>query len=117
MTLEELTEYCLSYPSSYEDHPFGEGWTAIRHQGNQKLFALILHNYNGHVSVNLKCDPERSDFLRNAYPEVIPGYHMNKEHWNTVNVEGNLPVEDVQGMIKHSYELTRPKRVKKKSEA
>ncbi|PAK55742.1 MmcQ/YjbR family DNA-binding protein [Paenibacillus sp. 7541] len=109
MTIEEFIEHGLSYPGSYEDQPFGEGWTAIRHKGNQKIFALIF-NRDGHLCVNLKCDPDRSDFLRQAFKEVQPGYHMNKEHWNTVILDGELPEEDLHDMVRHSYELTRPKR-------
>jgi predicted DNA-binding protein (MmcQ/YjbR family) len=113
MTIEEMIEHCLSYPGSYEDHPFGEGWTAIRHRGNQKMFALIYH-YEGRLCANLKCDPERSDFLRQAFQEVRPGYHMNKEHWNTVLLDGDLPEDDVHALVYHSYQLTKPKSSKKK---
>lgn len=114
MTMEEIIEHCLSYPSTYEDHPFGEGWTAIRHNGNKKLFALI-YNRDGHLCVNLKCDPDRAGFLRSAFKEVKPGYHMNKDHWNTVILDGELPDDVVEDMVRHSFELTRPKLPKKKS--
>ncbi|MFC9708981.1 MmcQ/YjbR family DNA-binding protein [Paenibacillus sp. NPDC056933] len=113
MKLDEIVEYCLSYPVSYEDHPFGEGWTAIRHKGNEKIFALIFEK-DDHLCVNLKCDPDRSDFLRNAFEEVKPGYHMSKEHWNTIILDGNLPEDDLHDMVKHSFDLTKPKRKVKK---
>ncbi|WP_179031426.1 MmcQ/YjbR family DNA-binding protein [Paenibacillus kribbensis] len=112
MTIEEIIEHCLSYPSSYEDHPFGDGWTAMRHQGNKKIFALI-YNYDEHLCVNLKCNPDHADFLRKAFEEVKPGYHMNKEHWNTVILDGDLPEDEIHDMVHHSFELTKPKSSKK----
>lgn len=113
MKLEEIVEYCLSYPASYEDHPFGEGWTAIRHKGNEKTFSLIFEK-DGHLCVNLKCDPDRSDFFRYTFKEVKPGYHMNKEHWNTIILDGNLPEDIIHDMVKHSFDLTKPKSKVKK---
>lgn len=113
MKLEEIVEYCLSYPDSYEDHPFGEGWTAIRHKGNKKIFALIFEK-DDHLCVNLKCDPDRSDFLRNAFKEVTPGYHMSKEHWNTIILDGDLSEDDLHDMVIHSFDLTKPKHKVKK---
>ncbi|WP_336774767.1 MmcQ/YjbR family DNA-binding protein [Paenibacillus sp. MMO-58] len=115
MKIGEFVEYCLSYPGSYEDQPFGEGWTVIRHKENKKLFALIYIR-NEHLCVNLKSDPERSDFLRQAFKEVNPGYHMNKEHWNTVILDEGLPEDDLHDMVRHSFELTRPKRKKSKDQ-
>lgn len=113
MTIEEILDYCLSYPACYEDHPFGAEWTVIRHKGNKKSFALIFHR-NDHLCVNLKCEPSRADFLRSVFKEVTPAYHMNKEHWNTVILDGELPADDIHEMVKHSYELTKPKiRVRK----
>lgn len=111
MTKDEIIGYCLSYPGTYEDYPFGEEWTVMRHQGNKKSFALIYH-HNGHLCVNLKCDPDRAHFLRLAFKEVKPAYHMNKEHWNTVILDGELADDDLHDMVRHSFELTKPKRPK-----
>ncbi|WP_204517846.1 MmcQ/YjbR family DNA-binding protein [Brevibacillus fulvus] len=108
MTKDDIIKYCLSFPGAYEDYPFGDGWIAIRHQGNKKMFALIF-NYNQHLCVNLKCEPHRADFLRGLFGEVKPGYHMNKEHWNTVILDGELPEHEIHDMVKHSFELTKPK--------
>lgn len=108
MTKDEIINYCLSYPGSYEDHPFGEGWTTIRHKGNKKIFALI-YNRDGHLCVNLKCKPEMADYLRGLFEEVKPGYHMNKEHWNTLILDGGLPEYEIHDMVKYSFELTKPK--------
>lgn len=113
MTKDEIIDYCLSYPNSYEDHPFGEGWTVIRHNGNKKIFALI-YNRDEHLCVNLKCEPERADFLRGLFKEVKPGYHMNKEHWNTLILDGELPEHAIHDMVKYSFELTKPKSKKRK---
>ena len=115
MNEEELIEYCLSYPGVYKDYPFDETWTVMRHVGNKKSFAFIFQRH-GHLCVNLKCDPIKADFLRTLYTDVQPGYHMNKEHWNTVNLEGEIPLEEIQDMIEHSYHLTQPKIRKKKSQ-
>lgn len=66
------------------------------------------------LCVNLKCDPDLSEFLRNAFEEVKPGYHMSKEHWNTIILDGNLPEDDLHDMVKHSFDLTKPKHKVKK---
>ena len=116
VTRRELIDLCLAYPGSYEDYPFdgipnngaeGDSWAVIRHRGNRKSFALIFER--GGLCVNLKCEPMRADFLRSAFLEgVTPAYHMNKAHWNTVRPD-LIPREDLEDMIAHSYELTRPK--------
>lgn len=114
ITQDKIIHYCLSYPGAYEDYPFGEEWTAMRHAANKKMFALIYH-LDAHLCVNLKCEPGRADFLRSAFKEVKPGYHMNKEHWNTVILDGELPEDVLYDMVKHSYELTKPRGLKRKS--
>lgn len=113
-TRRELADYCLTFPGAYEDYPFGDdSWLAVRHRGNKKTFAFIYIR-DGAVKLNLKCDPMRSDFLRTAFPQVTPAYHMNKTHWNTVEPGGSLPDEELHGMISHSFDLTRPKIAVKK---
>ena len=116
MTRRELIDLCLSWPGSYEDYPFdgipnsgaeGDSWAVIRHRGNKKSFALVYER--GGLCVNLKCEPMRADFLRGAFPgAVTPAYHMNKEHWNTVRPD-LVSREDLEDMIAHSFDLTRPK--------
>ena len=115
MTRRELIDLCLGYPGSYEDYPFddctnpaggGTSWTVMRHRGNKKSFALIFERDG--LCVNLKCEPMRADFLRRALPGVSPGYHMNKEHWNTVRPD-LISREDLAAMIDESFALTRPK--------
>lgn len=108
MTKNEIIDYCLTYPSTYQDSPFDPTSTVIRHNTNKKIFALIF-NRGENLCINLKCDPERSDFYRSAYAEITPGYHMNKEHWNTVILDGELSEDVIKELVKHSFDLTRPK--------
>jgi predicted DNA-binding protein (MmcQ/YjbR family) len=115
MTKRELIDICLDFPAVYEDYPFDEDTTLIRHNGNKKMFALVDH-LNGRLHITLKCDPFRADFLRQVYKNIIPGYHMNKVHWNTVYMdEGDISLDELHGMIQHSYDLTKPKIKKRKS--
>ena len=73
------------------------------------MFALILER-DAKLCINLKCEPMQADFLRKVYPTVIPAYHMNKTHWNTVIVDGSIPQEELFEMIASSYDLIKPKR-------
>jgi predicted DNA-binding protein (MmcQ/YjbR family) len=114
MNKEEIISYCLTYPDTYEDYPFDENWAVIRHRGNKKIFALIYNN-NGQLCVNLKCEPSRADFYRSIFEDVHPGYHMNKMHWNTVRLDGNMLDEDLFEMVHHSFQLTKPKIKKNKT--
>ena len=112
-TRKELIDFCLSFPAAYEDYPFdstpeGGVWTVMRHQKNKKSFALIYER-DGRLCLNLKCDPPEADLLRQAFCDVIPGYHMNKTHWNTVRTGGDLPDGELQRMIAASYDLIKPK--------
>lgn len=113
MTRQELVDYCLTFPAAYEDYPFDKiaddnPWTVMRHLTNKKSFALIFERH-GKLCVNLKCKPLEADFLRQAYEAVIPGFHMNKEHWNTVVLGGDVPEEELKWMIGQSYDLIKPK--------
>ncbi len=116
MNRRDLIEYCLAYPDTYEDYPFDDitdsdgAWTVMRHRSNKKSFALIYEREG--LCVNLKCDPSRADFLRQVYNGVTPAYHMNKEHWNTVRLASDVPVDELYSLIEHSYRLTMPKRKK-----
>ena len=116
MTKQELIDYCLTYPAAYEDYPFDETTTLIRHSSNKKMFALVDH-LNGRLHVTMKCDPINADFLRGVFESVIPGYHMNKQHWNTVYVDGDVPIDELYDMIGHSYDLVKPKQRKRKKTA
>jgi predicted DNA-binding protein (MmcQ/YjbR family) len=94
--------YVLSMPNATLDYPFGEGVAVYKVGG--KMFALIAEGKDP-VRISLKCDPALSEVLRKKYTEVMEGYHLNKKHWNTIVLSGQLSWEDVQGLIRHSYEL------------
>ena len=114
MTRQDLIDLCLTFPGAYEDYPFDDltasdhPWTVMRHRGNKKGFAHIYER-EGHLCVNLKCDPLEADLLRGAFEDVLPGYHMNKTHWNTIRIGGDVPEEELQRMIGNSYDLTKRK--------
>jgi predicted DNA-binding protein (MmcQ/YjbR family) len=102
MNIEEFREYCLSKSHAEETLPFGPDNLVFKVAG--KMFAMCtLNNYA--EGVNLKCDPERAVELREQYPAIRPGYHMNKKHWNTVLPEDFLPMGLLQELIDHSYGL------------
>lgn len=106
MDHKTVEDYILSMPNSYLDYPFGEG-VAVYKTGSKddgKMFALISEGKNP-VRLSLKCDPELSKLLRDKYEEVMPGYHLNKKHWNTLVLSGQLNWDEVQGLIQHSYQL------------
>ncbi|MCL2637618.1 MAG: MmcQ/YjbR family DNA-binding protein [Oscillospiraceae bacterium] len=108
MTKRELINLCLALPFVYEDYPFDEIAAVMRHSGNKKMFALIAHRHD-RLYINLKCDPLEADFLRKAFKDVEPGWHMNKTHWNTVYVDGDVHFQELQRMVQCSYDLIAPK--------
>jgi predicted DNA-binding protein (MmcQ/YjbR family) len=99
---KEVEEYLLSMPNAKLDYPFGEGVAVYK--VNDKLFALVKEG-SSPVSVSLKCDPALAKHLREKYESVMPGYHLNKKHWNTILLSGQLSWEEVQDLIRHSYQL------------
>jgi len=101
MDLETFRNYCLSLPGVTEGFPFGE--TTLVFKVGGKIFALA--DAELFASVNLKCDPELAIELRERYPAVLPGYHMNKKHWNTVQNDGSIPAKLLLEWAKHSYDL------------
>ena len=102
MTFRELREHCLSKRGAEETFPFGETVLVFKVAG--KMFALTGIEALP-LSVSLKCDPDRAVELRDRYPAVQPGYHLNKAHWNTVELDGSVPAREVRAWIDHSYEL------------
>lgn len=112
MTIDELREYCLALPGTGFDFPFDAETCVFRVGG--KMFALAGIN-DAPLKINLKCDPELARDLRNAYRGITPGYHMNKEHWNTVDTRADVPREKVEWLIRHSYDLVVASLPKKKS--
>jgi len=101
-TLPALTEYCLAKPGTTASYPFGEG--ALVFKVLDKMFGLISEDETP-LRMNLKCDPEDAQALRIQYQAIIPGYHMNKTHWNTLVMDGTLPDALVRELIDHSYGL------------
>ena len=102
MTHKQVEEYLLSLPGAKLDYPFGEN-TAV-YKINDKMFALVAENKEP-VQISLKCDPLLAETLRQKYDTVMPGYHLNKKHWNTIVLTGQLSWEEVQDLIRHSYDL------------
>lgn len=99
----QLTSYGLSKKGAVEDYPFGPETRVLKVGG--KMFALLSETAEGETHISLKCDPVIAANLREQHACVQPGYHLNKTHWNTVAVDGSLPMSDLQDMIDHSYEL------------
>lgn len=100
MTLDAFLDYCSGKPGTSSDFPFDASTICMRVKG--RIFALAdLHGVP--FKVNLKCDPEYALELRDAYQGVQPGYHMNKQHWNTVNFESDVPEGLLRALIDHSY--------------
>ena len=106
MNIETLRDYCISKEGVTESFPFGDDTLVFKVIG--KIFALA--NLEGDLTVNLKCDPSVALELRERHPSVIPGYHMNKKHWNTVLCDGTVPDREVFEWIDHSYELVKKSR-------
>lgn len=102
MNHKTVEEYVLSMPNAKLDYPFGEDVAVYK--VNDKMFALIPEGKEP-VRISLKCDPQLAEKLREKYETVSPGYHLNKKHWNTIILSGQLPWEEVQGLIRHSYDL------------
>lgn len=101
MHIEAFYTYCMSLPGTKEDFPFDVNTLVFKVMG--KMFALTdVEEFN---SITLKCDPLRALELRTTYEEIKPGYHMNKKHWNTIGMNGNLPDDFIRELIKHSYDL------------
>ena len=101
MDLDAFRTYCLAKSGTTEETPFGPDTLVYKVLG--KVYAIT--GFAKPLRVNLKCDPERAVELREEYEEVLPGYHMNKKHWNTIVLSGQLSQEEIRDLIKHSYNL------------
>ncbi len=102
MTVGELRDFCLSFPGATFDFPFDAETIVFRVGG--KIFALAGINANP-LKVNLKCDPVLARDLRETFAGIVPGYHMNKEHWNTIDCDSDVSEQRIRWLIGHSYEL------------
>ena len=98
-TREEALAYGLSFPDTYQEAPFhDENWQLVRVKGCKKVF-LWTYERNGYINLNVKVSPEWRDLWRSTYSSVIAGWHQNKEHWNTIILDGTVPDEDIRRMI------------------
>jgi predicted DNA-binding protein (MmcQ/YjbR family) len=100
---KEIEEYILSLPNTRLDYPFGEG-TAVYRAANDKMFVLISEGSQP-LRISVKTDPNLSEILRERYETVLPGWHLNKKHWNTLILTGQLADDEVRDLIRHSFEL------------
>lgn len=110
LTHKQLETYILTMPNARVDHPFGPD-VAVYKAGESesaKLFALISEGSDP-IRLSLKCDPLLAKTLRAKYETVLPGYHLNKKHWNTIICTGQLGADEIHDLIRHSYELVKPK--------
>ena len=104
-TREQAIKYGLTFPDTYKDIPFHDpNWVLIRVKGSKKAF-LWTYERDGYINLNVKVNPEWRDFWRKTYKSVTPGYHQNKEHWNTIILDGTIPDKDIKQMIAESYDL------------
>ena len=105
---EEIIKYCLTLENTYKDCPFSDDFESVtmKHCKNKKWFALLM-NVNNKLYLNVKTDPNYSDILRNTYDYIIPAYHMNKEHWNTIIIDEKVDEDLVKELIEQSYQLTK----------
>lgn len=101
MNIESLRDHCLTLPGTSESFPFDESTLVFKVMN--KIYALV--NLDGDLSINLKCDPEKAVDLRELHAFIVPGYHMNKKHWNTVNIDEAVPDVLIRELISHSYDL------------
>ncbi len=108
MTHKELEKFLLSFPNTWLDYPFGEGTSVYKvgdkESGEGKLFALIADGSDP-LRVSLKCDPLLAQNLREKYESVLPGYHLNKKHWNTIICTGQLSDDEILDLARLSYQL------------
>ena len=113
-TKEEVIGFCLTFPDAYEDYPFRDDqWAVIPLKDSKKVFAWIFER-NGYVWVNVKADPEWRDFWREAFEAILPAYHLNKEHWNSLILDGSIPDETIRQLIGDSYDLVKRQAEKKR---
>jgi predicted DNA-binding protein (MmcQ/YjbR family) len=96
-----VASWCLSLPGAAEDYPFGDEVAVFKAAG--KMFALLLDS--DPAKLTLKCDPNRAVALRERYRAIVPGYHSNKRHWNTIDLDGSVPEDELFELVDHSYEL------------
>ena len=104
-TRKEVISYCMTFPDVFEDYPFRDpNWTCMRIRKTNRIFAWIYEREEK-IWVNVKCDSQWRDFWRNTFASVVPAYHMNKEHCNSIILDGTVPEKEMKRMIAESYDL------------
>lgn len=104
-TREEAISFGLSFPNTYLDTPFrDQNWQLVRVEGSKKAF-LWTYEKDGFINLNVRVSPQWREFFRQVYPSVVPGYHQNKDNWNTIILDGTIPDSEVERMIAESYDL------------
>lgn len=102
---KEILDFGMTFPDVYIDAAFhDDNWILLRYRKNKKAFAWTYER-NGHIWVNVKVAPQWRDFWRNVYSSVLPAYHQNKEHWNSIILDGTIPDKEIKRMIAESYDL------------
>jgi len=117
LSREEALEYGLTFENTYKDVPFHDpNWQLVRVKGSKKAF-LWTYERDGYINLNVKVDPAWRDMWRSTYEAVIPGWHQNKDHWNTIILDGSIPTDDIKRMIAESYDIVTYSPTKKIYEA
>lgn len=104
-TFEEIEEMALEMPSAVKDYPFDAGTAVYKIGSSEGNMFAIIYEASMPVRISLKCDPQLAELLREKYESVLPGYHLNKKHWNTVLCTGQIPDDELRDLVRHSYEL------------
>lgn len=115
MNIEDLREFCLSIRGAEESFPFGEDTLVFKVMDKMFAYASLMPK-DAEFCVSLKCDPEKAIELREKYEAVVPGYHSNKKHWNTIYIEGDMPDQEIKLCIEHSVDEVVKKLPKKQQE-
>lgn len=110
MNRQDIINFCLTLPNTFEDRPFVDDYETIvmKHLNNKKWYALLMA-IKGELYLNVKTNPEYSELLRKSYQYIKPGYHMNKQHWNTIIISDKVDKSLVKELIEQSYKLTKNK--------
>lgn len=109
MNRREAVDACMTLPGAYEAYPFDDAnWTVMRHGSNHKIFAMIFER-EGRIWINVKAEPMAVLLWQQIFPAVVPAYHMNKEHWVSIILDGSMTDEEIMRLVNDSYHLTLPK--------